>query len=545
MSSAVISISGLSFAWPDDTPLFTELSMHVGAGRTGLVGANGTGKSTLLRLIAGELIPTGGAVTVVGRAGYLPQTLPYRADHTVADVLGVGPVLDALAALVRGDTRDEVFTAIGDDWDIEERTRAELDRLGLGHIGLDRRLGTLSGGEIVSLGLAGQLLARPDVLLLDEPTNNLDRQSRHRLYAALDEYPGSLLAVSHDRALLDRMDRIAELRDGEITVYGGNFSAYADAVREAQRAAQQQLRSAEQQLRRQRRERQQAQERMARRTRTAARNSKDAGLPRIVAGALRRSAQESAGRVDGVHAARIAAAADRLDEAERALRDDVLDPAEVDGLRLPDPAVPAGRTLVELRGVRVRHGGRRVLDGVDLTVRGPERIAVVGRNGTGKTTLLRVVSGDLLPDEGTLRRAAGRVAYLSQRLDLLDPHRTVAGSLAAAAPGLPHTRHRHLLARFGFDEQRIHLPVGALSGGERLRATLACVLFAEPVPRLLLLDEPTNNLDLAAVGQLQATLAGYRGALIVVSHDDRFLADIGVQRVLQLAGGRLTETDSA
>ena len=106
MSSAVISISGLSFAWPDDTPLFTELSMHVGAGRTGLVGANGTGKSTLLRLIAGELIPTGGAVTVVGRAGYLPQTLPYRADHTVADVLGVGPVLDALAALVRGDTRD-------------------------------------------------------------------------------------------------------------------------------------------------------------------------------------------------------------------------------------------------------------------------------------------------------------------------------------------------------------------------------------------------------------------------------------------------------
>ena len=218
MSSIVCS--NLSFSWPDDTPLFTDLSCTVGDGRTGLVAPNGAGKSTLLRLIAGEYRPTAGTITVDGTVGYLPQTLPFAAQLGVADVLGVAPILDALDALDAGNAREDVFTTIGDDWDIEERTKAQLDRLGLGHLTFDQRLGSLSGGEVVALGLAGQLLRRPDVLLLDEPTNNLDVDARNRLYDALDDYPGCLLLVSHDRALLDRMDRIAELYRGEMLFYG-------------------------------------------------------------------------------------------------------------------------------------------------------------------------------------------------------------------------------------------------------------------------------------------------------------------------------------
>ncbi|EID13032.1 ABC-F family ATP-binding cassette domain-containing protein [Mycolicibacterium phlei] len=535
MSSIVVST--LSFSWPDDTPLFDGLSVTIGPGRTGLVGANGAGKSALLRLIAGELTPSAGSVTVDGRVGYLPQTLPIAGpDRRVADLLGIAPVLDALAALAEGDASEAVFAAIGEDWDVEERARAQLDRLGLDHIALDRRLATLSGGEIITIGLAGQLLGRPDVLLLDEPTNNLDTEARHRLYTALDEFTGCLLLVSHDRVLLDRMDTIAELRNGEITLYGGNFTAYTDTVDAMQRRAETRIRTAEQQLRREKREKQLARERAARRANTAARNLKDAGLPKIVAGAMKRRAQESAGRIDGVNAERVAEAQDRLREAERELRDDdtlVLD--------LPDTDVPAGRDVLITNGLRASRGDRVLFDGVDLTVRGPERIALTGRNGSGKTTLLRILNGDLPPDTGTVRRADGRVAYLSQRLDLLDPHRTVAESLAAAAPGLTHTRRMHLLAQFLFTGDRIHLPVHALSGGERLRATLACVLFAEPAPQLLLLDEPTNNLDLVSVGQLRSALAAYRGAFIVVSHDERFLADIGVHRWLRLSGGRLHE----
>ncbi|OBG92344.1 ABC transporter [Mycobacterium sp. E136] len=534
MSSIVCS--DLSFAWPDDTLLFDGLSFTVGEGRTGLIAPNGAGKSALLKLIAAELTPTSGSVTVDGRLGYLPQSLPYIAHRTVAELIGVAPVIEALDALADGKSDEDVFATIGDDWDVEERARAQLDRLGLSHIALDRRLDTLSGGEIVSIGIGAQLLSRPDVLLLDEPTNNLDLDARHRLYAALDDFAGCLLVVSHDRMLLDRMDRIVELYSGELRSYGGNFTMYTGAVELEQRVAESNVRSAQQLLKREKREKQQARERAARRAGTAARNIKDAGLPKIVAGAQKRRAQESAGRVDRVGAARVDDARDRLQEAERAVRDDdtlVLD--------LPETAVPAGRDVLTAEGLRLLVRDRPILDGVDLSVRGPERIALTGPNGTGKSTLLRIVTADVEPDGGTVARSGGRFAHLSQRLDLLDPRDTVAESLAASAPSLSHTRRMHLLAQFLFHGDRIHLPVSALSGGERLRATLACVLFAEPAPELLLLDEPTNNLDLVSVGQLEAALNAYRGAFIVVSHDERFLTEIGVQRWLRLSGGRLEE----
>ncbi|WP_193048186.1 ABC-F family ATP-binding cassette domain-containing protein [Mycolicibacterium baixiangningiae] len=538
MSQSSIVCSSLSFAWPDETVVFADLTASFGAGRTGLVAPNGAGKSTLLRLIAGQLQPSSGSVTVAGTLGYLPQTLPLAAHLTVADVLGVAPVIEALNALAAGDVGDAVFTAIGDDWDIEDRARAELDRLGLGHVGLDRRLETLSGGEVVSLGLAAQLLTRPDVLLLDEPTNNLDADARHALYAALDEYPGTLLLVSHDRALLDRTDRIAELYRGDIVFYGGNFTAYRDMVDQAQHAAESEMRNAEQQFKREKRQMQEARERAARRSNTAARNLSDAGLPKIIAGARKRRAQESAGKADDVHAKRVDEARARVDGAERSLRDD-----DAIVLELPETGVPAGRTLFAGKGLRLRRGGRELFadNGIDLVIRGPERIALTGPNGAGKSTLLRVIAGTIAPEAGSAQRADGRIAYISQRLDLLDDDLSVADNLARFAPEMTVTRSRHLLAQFLFRGDRIHLPVAALSGGERLRATLACVLYGEPAPQLLLLDEPTNNLDLVSVGQLESALNAYQGAFVVVSHDERFLTQIDVHRRLRLADGVLVE----
>ncbi|WP_329558341.1 ATP-binding cassette domain-containing protein [Streptomyces uncialis] len=538
MSDAFIVCSNLSFSWPDDDPVFQDLSFTVGGGRTGLVAPNGAGKSTLLKLIAGEYRPSRGSVTVQGEPGYLPQTLALDGGLDVAEVLGIAPVVRALDAIESGDTGEEHFATIGDDWDIEERTRAQLDRLGLGDLSFDRPLHTLSGGRIVSLGLAAQLLKRPAVLLLDEPTNNLDLDARRKLQDVLDDWPGCLLVVSHDRTLLDRMDRIAELDRGALRFHGGGFTSYEEAVRAEQEVAEKNVRHAEQEVKRQKREMQQARERAERRAGNAARNLGDAGLPRIFAGNMKRGAQESAGKSRQTHTARVDEARTRLDQAGRALRDE-----QRIALELPGTAVPAGRTVFLGERMQVRHGDRAVFagEGVDLTIRGPERIALTGPNGAGKSTLLRVISGDLTPEAGPAKPAVGRVAYLSQRLDLLDPERTVAENLADSAPAMPQAERMNLLARFLFRGSRVQLPAGVLSGGERLRATLACVLYAEPAPQLLLLDEPTNNLDLASVGQLESALTAFQGAFVVVSHDERFLTEIGVDRRLRLSDGRLTE----
>ena len=523
--------TNLSFSWPDGTPVFTGLSFSVGPGRTGLVAPNGAGKSTLLRLVTGDLTPDGGSVAVEGQVGYLPQTLPLTPSLTVADVLEIQPIVAALAAIEAGDTSEAHFTTIGADWDIEERARAQLNRLGLGDVALDRPLGTLSGGQVVSLGLAARLLTQPDVLLLDEPTNNLDRAARRRLYDVLGDWKGCLLLVSHDRVLLDRMDRIAELTSGGLSIHGGNFSAYEAAKTAAREVAEKNYRTAEQDLKREKRDMQQARERAQKRASNAARTNTD--LPRIIKGGLKRRAQESAGRANDLHGQRVEDAKARLAEADDALRED-----DTLALSLPDTTVPAGRMVFRGEGIRVRD----LFAGVNLAIRGPERVALTGANGAGKSTLLRVVSGDLEPDGGLMNRADGRIAYLSQRLDLLDLDRSTLDNLRAAAPDLTPTETMHLLARFLFPEDRAQLPVGVLSGGERLRATLLCVLRAEPAPRLLLLDEPTNNLDLGSVAQLTSALNAYRGAFVVVSHDDRFLADIGVTRRLDLADGVLTET---
>src|SRR5499427_10429130 len=226
-----VTCSGLTFAWPDGNAVFDDFSMAVSPGRTGLIGVNGSGKSTLLRLIAGELTPAAGSVTVAGELGYLPQNLALGAPRTrVDEALGIARVVAAVRAIEAGDASEENFARVGEDWDAEERARAALDRLGLEQVPLDRRIGELSGGEAVLLGLAAQFLRRPGVLLLDEPTNNLDLAARQRLYGTVGSWRGAMIIVSHDRELLELVDQIGELRSGQVRWYGGNFSVYEVAV---------------------------------------------------------------------------------------------------------------------------------------------------------------------------------------------------------------------------------------------------------------------------------------------------------------------------
>ncbi|MFE6761145.1 ABC-F family ATP-binding cassette domain-containing protein [Streptomyces sp. NPDC057689] len=525
--AAHLTCSSLSFAWPDGTRALDALDVTVGPGRTGLIGLNGAGKSTLLRLLAGELRPTGGRVTVSGEVGYLPQNLVLDTELRVDAALGIDTVREALHAIEAGDVGEERFAAVGDDWDVEERARAALDGLGLGHIGLDRTIGEMSGGECVMLRLAALLLARPDVLLLDEPTNNLDLYARQRLYAAIDAWHGVLVVVSHDRELLERVDQIADLRDSTVTWYGGNLSAYEAALAVEQEAAERMVRVAEADVQRQKRELAESQVRSARRRRYGQKLFDEGSVPKIVASARKRSAQESAGKQRLMHASRLADAKERLDEAVEAVRDD--DEIRVE---LPRTKVHPGRGVLVLRDLELAYGAR--VRG-QYEVRGPERIALVGRNGAGKTTLLRTLAGELAPVSGEAVTEVP-LRFLPQRLDVLDDALSVVANVARFAPDATNNHIRAKLAHFLFRGARADRAAGTLSGGERFRAALAALLLAEPAPRLLLLDEPTNNLDMASVRRLTAALDAYEGALVVASHDVPFLESLGITRWLLLDG---------
>jgi len=573
--TAAIICSDLSFAWPDGVPVLSGLTVSFGPGRTGLIGVNGSGKSTLLRLIAGDLSPGSGTVRAQGEVGYLPQAITLGTRRTVSDLLGITAARAALHAIEAGETGDAAFAAVGDDWDVEERARAWLDRLGLGgpaDLGLDDRVERLSGGETTLVALAALFLRRPGVLLLDEPTNNLDLDARGRLYDAVASWTGVMVIVSHDRELLGRVDQVADLSAGHIRMYGGNLAAYEDLLAAEQAAADRAVSAAAADVRRERRDLIDAQVKQARRDRQGRKLAASGSLPRLVAHARKRSAQETAGRSRELHSERLAEARDRLESAEQAVRDD----AEI-RVDLPATAIPAGRTVLTLTGLSAPHwhpaaaspvaGAPAAPSGApaaaappgapaaaappgapaaaappgapaaaaldELIVRGPERIALTGPNGAGKTTLLRAIAG-LAPRPGVGVRLGAVVGYLPQRLDLLDDSLSVVDNVRAAAPAASVNEVRASLARFLFRGERADRLAGTLSGGERFRAVLAALLLAQPAPQLLLLDEPANNLDMASVRQLSQALEGYRGALVVVSHDLPFLRSAGITRWLRL-----------
>ncbi|MBN9105750.1 MAG: ABC-F family ATP-binding cassette domain-containing protein [Propionibacteriaceae bacterium] len=574
-----VVLTDLTFSWPDGTPVLAGLSTTFGTGRTGLIGANGTGKSTLLRLVAGELAPSRGTIAVLGDVDYLPQSLTLDADASLADLLGVRGVRDAVRAIEAGDPDPAWFDIVGDDWDVEERSAAALAEVGL-PTDLDRRVGTLSGGEAVLAAVTGVRLRRSPVALLDEPTNNLDASARERLYELVRGWRGALVVVSHDLALLELMDATAELREGGLATYGGPYSEYSAAVAAEQEAARQALRTAEQKLQVEKRQRIKAEEKIAHAERQG---RKDWANARYVKGAInerRNSAEKSAGSRRGMLDAKIEAARDAVANAEARVRDD--DRIRLD---LPDPGLPAGRRIATLTSA----------DGTEIVIQGPERVALTGPNGVGKTTLLErlVVNhgdryfgsaggpgvnhgdryfgsaggpgvnhgdryfGSQAETDATARRGRSRpgagpaqadavahtlrVGYLPQRLDDLDDDASVLDNVQAAAPGVPSGVLRGRLARFLLRGDAAYRPVGSLSGGERFRVALARVLLADPPPELLVLDEPTNNLDLTSVEQLVDALSAYRGALLVVSHDHGFLDRLGLDAEFVLDdSGRLT-----
>ena len=537
MTNTCLTLEGVSFTLADGRVLFHDLHEVFDRRRTGLVGRNGVGKSVLARLLAGELAPTAGRITRGGSVHYLSQHL--APQGTVATLAGVQPVFDALARIENGSVDPADFDAVGERWDTRERLQSELDRCGLAHVRPDTPASALSGGEAMRVSLVAAWLSGADFLILDEPSNHLDRANRDVLLAQLRRWPNGLLAISHDRELLEQMERIVELSSSGLRSYGGSYSFYAVCKQVERESAQRQLDERKLERKRETQTMREQQERQERRLAKGASDGRDANQAKILLGGQKNRAQGTAGKLRQQHAAQQQQLSQRVQEAAQQVA-----PAAAIAMHALAGPQAARQVLAELAQVVLPYvpATTPTSSTINLTITGQQRIAVVGPNGSGKSTLLKVLDGQLAPLSGRCEVRA-RTAYLDQRLDGLAPQRSAIEHLLDVNREAGEATLRTHLAQIGLDAQLAAAPVGTLSGGERLKVALACALYAHPPAQLLLLDEPSNHLDLASLEALENMLHQYQGALVVVSHDEVFLQALNLSARLHLLSNQ--EYDAA
>jgi len=527
-----IIAQGVSWSTPTAHTVINNVSISLGNEKTGLAGLNGSGKTTFVRLLLGELPPTAGTVERFCRLGYLPQSFELNPDASVADLLGIAGGVSTIAQLESGVLDDSVLAAVGDAWRIAERARIELSKFGLGDIQFERRIRELSGGETTKVLLAGLMLSEPQFIILDEPTNNLDLDSRHALYEFIHKWPRGALLVSHDRTLLNSVDQIAELFSGSLKIFGGNYTSYAAQRQMEDNAAARGMTNAKKALRKTIATARETLDRQNRRASRGKRTAARSGQAKIILNALRGNSEKTTSRLVAVFERKIEQAEQNLEEARRRIRSQ-----NRVRLDLSETGVPRGKLVVRLEDLSFSYGvaaDAPVIAGLWLTIMGRERVAVIGPNGCGKTTLLKLIVGEIDPQHGSIIRGVPHIAYLPQNTLLLDDEGTLLSNFQRLSEQYDDNAARELLSGFLFYGIDPFKPVRALSGGERLRVALAGVLCRRHSPDLLILDEPTNHLDLDTVEQIESALHRYCGALIVVSHDEYFLHEVGIERELTL-----------
>lgn len=528
--TAQILIHQISFTLPNGTALFDGLSLAFSAHKSGLVGRNGIGKSTLLRLILGALTPSTGTVQVKGTLAYVPQNPVVLPGTCLAGFWGIESRIRALQRISNGSVAAHDFDALEEDWSVETRLSESLRPFGLHHIPWHRPLKDLSGGELTRLHLAKAFSSAHDFLLLDEPTNHLDQAARQQLYEAIRQWPGSMIVVSHDRSLLNLMDEIIELNTLGADRYGGNFEDYQRQKAAEVHARHQVVQDAKKSLKKVKVSIQASREKHSARQAKGQALRRTGSQSKITLNAMQDRSARSLGEMSTRHQRMLEAAEANLQSAKE--QTETLDEIRV---TLPKTQVPQGKRMIRMEQVNFSYpnASAPLIQNFNLSLKGPRRMALTGCNGSGKTTLVKLMLGVLQPQSGTVHLGTDRIQYLDQSLTQLTPEASVLDNFLRLNPdSTPLSAHR-ALAAFLFKNTAASKTVQHLSGGEKLRVLLACVLMSATPPQLLILDEPTNHLDLESVRSIESALNAYQGAVVVISHDPVFLKKIGIERELR------------
>ncbi len=513
-----------------EIPLFNQLSLNFGSAKMGLVGRNGVGKSTLMKLILGELKATSGKIEIQGKIVYCPQQFDKETCQTLADLLNLTEKFLALKQIEQGSTETKYYELLQSDWNFAEEARQTLQAFDLAHLSWERQLPSLSGGEKMRFMLAKTFMQAADFIFLDEPTNNLDEHSRNLLYRAIENSKKGMLIISHDRQLLNLMEEIYESSSLGIKVYGGNYQDYLEQKQIEQAANLQALADAKKFLQKTQQSIQSSREKHEQRQAKGKKERKAGKIDKISANSARGRSERTQGRLAKLNDALIERADEKLKLAKEKIETETFI-----SVAMPNTYVPRSKLILEITDLSFYHtASQPLIEDFNLSIYGPERIAIHGKNGSGKTTLLKLIQGKFIASSGVIKRGTERVSYLDQEVTLLDPEKTILDNFLAHNPDSTLENAYFCCADFLFRNQDALKIVKNLSGGEKLRAALACILLSKQAPQLLILDEPTNNLDLSSIESLESALQNYQGALLVVSHDVVFLQNIHIMRNVEL-----------
>ena len=527
-----ISIQHILYMHPDRQMLFQDISFTVNTGqKLALIGNNGSGRSTLLRILAGRLELTSGTVITNSTPYYVPQHFGQYNDLTIAEALGISDKIKALHAILKGDSSVESFNCLNDDWDIEDRALEALTLWNIQHLSLWQKMDNLSGGEKTKIFLAGINIHNPGIILFDEPSNHLDKKARKQLYHLIENSKSTMLIVSHDRSLLNLLDTMLELTKHGITVYGGNYEFYKEQREEMIAALQDQIDEKEKQLRLARKTAREVAERKQKLDARGKKKAEAAGVPRIMMNTLRNKAEGSTSQLKEKHEEKIESISDDLRESRQKMQDN----KELK-ISLHNANLHKGKILVTAKDINFGYTSQLLWQApLSFQIKSGERIVISGSNGSGKSTLLNIILGKFEPVEGAITRADFNYIYIDQEYSIINNALTVFEQVQQFnEQHLQEHELKTLLHRFLFPVDTWDKTCDKLSGGEKMKLVFCCLTVSNKTPDVLVLDEPTNNLDIQSLDIITSAVKQYQGTLLLISHDQYFIDGIGIDYAIEL-----------
>ncbi|WP_343614191.1 ribosomal protection-like ABC-F family protein [Flavobacterium sp.] len=528
----MVILQNISYAHANKELLFDAITFTINnQDKIALIGNNGVGKSTLLKIIAGELHTSEGIIKTDATPYYIPQIFGQFNHLTIAQALNVEEKLNAFQEILIGNVSEENLNLLNDDWTIEDRCNEALHYWQLDNLQLDQKLETLSGGQKTKVFLAGISIHQPELVLLDEPSNHLDTAGRKLLYDFIKSTSSTLLIVSHDRKLLNLLPSVFELTKHGINVYGGNYDFYTEQKQIENNALSHDIQSKEKALRKAKEKERETLERQNKLDSRGEKKQKKAGVSRIMMNTLRNNAENSTAKTKGVHAEKIGGIAKDLQDLRSAL-------PEIDKMKFGFEKTDLHKGKILFTAKNINHNFKDQLlwkEPLDIQITSGDRIAIKGLNGSGKTTLIKMITGKIEPKMGTISKSEPKIIYIDQDYSLIENELTVYEQVQKFNDsGLEEHTLKMKLNKFLFSQNDWDKPCIALSGGEKMRLLLCCLTINTKAPDIIILDEPTNNLDIQNIEILTAAINEYQGTLIVVSHDDLFLEEIGIEEFIQI-----------